>query len=62
MSAKAVSEYSGKELLYRSLEHIQALAKPAAVRLDENSDFEHATQTCGWIRKEGVIINQSKLY
>jgi len=56
MSAKAVAEYAGKELLYRSLEHVQALAKPAAVQLDENSDFAAAIQNCEWIRKEGVGI------
>ena len=54
MSAKAVSEYAGKELLYRSLEHVQGLAKPRAVPLDETSDFASAVQTCEWIRKEGV--------
>jgi hypothetical protein len=54
MSAKAVSEYAGKELLYRALDHIPALAKPQAVQLLETTDFAQATLNCEWLRKEGV--------
>ncbi|KAL3117993.1 hypothetical protein niasHT_005236 [Heterodera trifolii] len=53
MSAKAVNEYSGKELLYRSLNHVQALVKPNAVQLDENTNFQDAIINCDWISKEG---------
>lgn len=53
MSAKAVSEYSGKELLYRQLSHVQALATPHAVKLDETSNFANATKNCDWLKKEG---------
>uniref|UniRef100_A0A914GUN2 ATP-citrate synthase n=1 Tax=Globodera rostochiensis TaxID=31243 RepID=A0A914GUN2_GLORO len=53
MSAKAVNEYSGKELLYRSLNHVQALVKPKAVQLDEHSNFDEAILNCEWINKEG---------
>ena len=58
MSAKAVSEYAGKDLLYRSLEHLPFLAKPHAVSLDENSDFASAIENCDWIKKEGVGTNE----
>uniref|UniRef100_A0A183C8G5 ATP citrate synthase n=1 Tax=Globodera pallida TaxID=36090 RepID=A0A183C8G5_GLOPA len=53
MSAKAVNEYSGKELLYRSLNHVQALVKPKAVQLDEHSNFDEAILNCEWINKDG---------
>lgn len=54
MSAKAVSEYTGKELLYRHLTHVEGLATPHAVKLDETSNFATATQNCEWLKKEGV--------
>ncbi|KAI1716194.1 ATP citrate lyase citrate-binding domain-containing protein [Ditylenchus destructor] len=53
MSAKAVSEYTGKELLYRHLTHVEGLATPHAVKLDETSNFATATQNCEWLKKEG---------
>jgi ATP citrate (pro-S)-lyase len=57
MSAKPINEYSGKELLYRSLEHVKALCKPKAVKLDEESKFNDAIQNCEWLKieKKGVI-------
>lgn len=54
MSAKPINEYSGKELLYRSLEHVQALSKPKAVKLDEESTFTDAIQNCEWLKTEKV--------
>jgi hypothetical protein len=54
MSAKPINEYSGKELLYRSLEHVQALCKPKAVKLDEESNFNDAIQNCEWLKTEKV--------
>lgn len=54
MSAKAVDEYSGKELLYRSLAHVEPLAKPVAVVLDENSNFDDEIANCEWLKNEGV--------
>ncbi|CAK5017101.1 unnamed protein product [Meloidogyne enterolobii] len=57
MSAKPINEYSGKELLYRALEHVQTLAKPKAVKLDEGDTFNDAIQNCEWLKteKKGVI-------
>jgi len=57
MSAKAVSEYSGKELLYKQLEKLNFVDKPHAVALNENENFENATENCDWLRgsNKGVI-------
>lgn len=57
MSAKALSEYSGKELLYRHLNHLEFVQKPVAVPLDEFNDFEEEARSCKWIQagQPGVI-------
>lgn len=57
MSAKALSEYSGKELLYRHLNHLDFVAKPEAVPLDEFNDFEERAKGTKWIQQgqPGVI-------
>jgi len=53
MSAKPINEYSGKELLYRALEHVQTLSKPKAVKLDGDT-FNDAIQNCEWLKTEKV--------
>ncbi|KAI6230659.1 ATP-citrate synthase [Aphelenchoides fujianensis] len=57
MSAKALSEYTGKELLYRHLHGLDFVAKPEAVPLSEFSDFDEATKGVKWIQdgQKGVI-------
>jgi len=57
MSAKALNEYTGKELLYRHLNHLDSVAKPQAVTLSEFSDFDEATKGIQWIEQnqQGVI-------
>jgi len=62
MSAKAVSEYTGKELLYRSLNHISALAKPVAVELDEHTNFDEAVSNCEWLKTSGVSCYHFRLF
>ncbi|GMT32112.1 hypothetical protein PFISCL1PPCAC_23409, partial [Pristionchus fissidentatus] len=49
MSAKAVSELSGKELLYRHLGHLQYVATPSALRLTERDDFDATSRKCDWL-------------
>ncbi|KAF8383510.1 acly-1 [Pristionchus pacificus] len=51
MSAKPVSELSGKELLYRHLGHLQYLATPKALRLTERDDYETQRRKCDWLAR-----------
>lgn len=55
MSAKAVSEYTSKELLYRHLAHLPTVAKPQAIPLKETSDFDAATKDSDWLASTGVL-------
>lgn len=55
MSAKAISEFTGKELLYRHLEQLTFLDKPRAVSINENENFETATQHCDWLTSGGKV-------
>ena len=58
MSAKAISEYTGKELLYKQLDKLHFLDKPHAVPINENENFENATEKSEWLRDpsaKGVI-------
>ncbi|CAD5234806.1 unnamed protein product [Bursaphelenchus xylophilus] len=57
MSAKALSEYTGKELLYRHLNHLDFVVKPQAVPLDEFNDFDDKAKGCRWIQQgeKGVV-------
>lgn len=57
MSAKPVSELSGKELLYRHLGHLQYLATPKALRLTERDDYETQRRKCDWLARGEVRIN-----
>lgn len=59
MSAKAVSEYSGKELIYNFFKDNSSVVKPCAVSLNEESDFDIAIQNCEWIKRDGVSILKS---
>ena len=56
MSAKAIDEYTGKELLYRSLSHVKSLVKPIAIKLNENSDFNDAVGDSQWAKEAGVCV------
>lgn len=56
MSAKALSEYTGKELLYKHLHHLSFVAKPQAVPLSEFSDFDEAARDVDWIQANKVSI------
>ncbi|CAI4228619.1 unnamed protein product [Auanema sp. JU1783] len=58
MSAKAVSEISGKELLYRYLENTQLIDAPIPVRVNNVDDFDAVvTNPNHWlnITKRGVV-------
>jgi ATP citrate (pro-S)-lyase len=57
MSAKAVSEYSGKELLYRHLSDLQSLDTPKAFALTEKDDFDTIVEKSSWLQGnvKGVI-------
>ena len=49
MSAKAVSELTGKELLYKFLQPTGLIEAPVAVRLNEHDDFNAITAKSEWI-------------
>nr|CDJ80457.1 CoA-binding and ATP-citrate lyase succinyl-CoA ligase domain containing protein [Haemonchus contortus] len=49
MSAKAVSELSGKELLYRCLECSGLVDAPTAVRLSAGDDFDSVVKGVTWL-------------
>ncbi|WKX97154.1 hypothetical protein Q1695_013092 [Nippostrongylus brasiliensis] len=49
MSAKAVSELSGKELLYRYLEGSGLIDAPTAVRLVAGDDFDSVVKGVSWL-------------
>ena len=57
MSAKALSEYSGKELLYRHFSDFQQLDKPQAFALTEKDDFDSIVGNVTWLQngQKGVI-------
>lgn len=54
MSAKAVSELFGKELLLKHLEPLGLLDAPPAVRLHEYDDFDVATAHSNWLSAPGA--------
>uniref|UniRef100_A0A7E4VQE2 ATP-citrate synthase n=1 Tax=Panagrellus redivivus TaxID=6233 RepID=A0A7E4VQE2_PANRE len=54
MSAKAVSEYTGKELLYRHLQPIvPSLDAPTAFTLGEKDDFDAVVGNAPWLQNGG---------
>uniref|UniRef100_F1KSZ0 ATP-citrate synthase n=1 Tax=Ascaris suum TaxID=6253 RepID=F1KSZ0_ASCSU len=57
MSAKAISEYTGKELLYRHLKRLDFVDKPIAVKIDDHDDFDKAISGATWFNegRKGVI-------
>ncbi|VBB31721.1 unnamed protein product [Acanthocheilonema viteae] len=57
MSAKAISEYTGKELLYRHLKELEFVEKPQALRLTSSDSFDVVTNEIEWLAhdKKGVI-------
>ncbi|PAV76376.1 hypothetical protein WR25_26051 isoform C [Diploscapter pachys] len=57
MSAKAVSELTGKELLYKFLQPTGLIEAPVAVRLTEQDDFDAITAKSEWMSagQKGVI-------
>ncbi|CAG9531867.1 unnamed protein product [Cercopithifilaria johnstoni] len=57
MSAKAVSEYTGKELLYRHLKELEFIEKPQALRLTSSDSFDVVTDEIEWLThdKKAVI-------
>jgi ATP citrate (pro-S)-lyase len=61
MSAKAVSEYSGKELLYRHLQKLDFVATAEPIQLDETSSFDEATRNCEWLKKGKGVIKPDQL-
>ncbi|VIO88263.1 ATP-citrate synthase, putative [Brugia malayi] len=57
MSAKAISEYTGKELLYRYLEELEFIEKPQTLRLVSSDSFDTVTDKIEWLThdKKAVI-------
>ncbi|VDK86738.1 unnamed protein product [Litomosoides sigmodontis] len=57
MSAKAVSEYTGKELLYRHLKELEFVEKPQALRITSTDSFDAVTDAIDWLSddKKAVI-------
>uniref|UniRef100_A0A914V2K9 ATP-citrate synthase n=1 Tax=Plectus sambesii TaxID=2011161 RepID=A0A914V2K9_9BILA len=55
MSAKAVSEYSGKELLYKHLT-LDSVVKPFAVSIGENDDFDQIVQKTPWLSSTNKAV------
>lgn len=54
MSAKAVNEFCGKELLYRHLDKLNFLVKPRAVHIGGNEDFNAKTCHVEWLQNNQV--------
>lgn len=63
MSAKAVSELSGKEVLYRQLASSGLVDAPKAVRLTEKDNFDEVVKHSEWLMKGDVsgFFKMSKL-
>lgn len=62
MSAKAVSEYFGKELLYRHLDRLAFLEKPRAIHIGEHDDFDYVIQNVDWMRNnQKAVIKPDQL-
>uniref|UniRef100_A0A1I7VNE3 ATP-citrate synthase n=1 Tax=Loa loa TaxID=7209 RepID=A0A1I7VNE3_LOALO len=57
MSAKAISEYTGKELLYRHLKELEFVEKPQALKLTSSDSFDVVTDKIKWLNhdKKAVI-------
>uniref|UniRef100_A0A2K6VY59 ATP-citrate synthase n=1 Tax=Onchocerca volvulus TaxID=6282 RepID=A0A2K6VY59_ONCVO len=57
MSAKPISEYSGKELLYRHLKEFDFIEKPQILKFTSSDSFDVITDKIDWLTddKKGVI-------
>lgn len=55
MSAKAVSEHSGKELLYRHLS-LDSVVKPFSVAINEHDDIDQVILKTPWLSAGNVIV------
>ncbi|MCP9257805.1 ATP-citrate (pro-S-)-lyase [Dirofilaria immitis] len=49
MSAKPISEYTGKELLYRHLKGIDFIVKPQVLKLTSSDSFDVITEKIEWL-------------
>lgn len=58
MSAKAVSELSGKEVLYRQLSASGLIDAPHAVRLTENDSFDDIAKLSPWLSRGDVSFSK----
>ncbi|KAJ1373762.1 hypothetical protein KIN20_036265 [Parelaphostrongylus tenuis] len=62
MSAKAISELSGKELLYRHLECSGLIDAPSAIRLSAGDDFDTVVKDVTWLNgTQKVVIKPDQL-
>uniref|UniRef100_A0A0K0DPA5 ATP citrate synthase n=1 Tax=Angiostrongylus cantonensis TaxID=6313 RepID=A0A0K0DPA5_ANGCA len=62
MSAKAVSELSGKELLYRHLECCSLIDAPTAIRLSAGDDFDAIVMDSTWLNEtQKAVIKPDQL-
>ncbi|TKR58270.1 hypothetical protein L596_029737 [Steinernema carpocapsae] len=61
MSAKAVSEFTGKELLYRHLADAAYVDKPTAFPIADGQSFQEAAKDCEWIKTQKAVIKPDQL-
>uniref|UniRef100_A0A914RMJ9 Uncharacterized protein n=1 Tax=Parascaris equorum TaxID=6256 RepID=A0A914RMJ9_PAREQ len=54
MSAKAISEYTGKELLYRHLKRFNFVDKPLAIKLEADDNFDVVISGAMWFNEGRV--------
>lgn len=54
MSAKAISEYAGKELLYRHLNELEFVEKPKMLRFTANDSFDSVAEKIDWLADDKV--------
>lgn len=62
MSAKAVSEYTGKELLYRHLKELEFVEKPQALRLTASDSFAIVTDQIEWLAHDKVFASLKLIF
>lgn len=61
MSAKAVSEYTGKELLYRHLKELEFVEKPQALRITSTDSFDVVTGAIDWLSHDKVFAKRESV-
>uniref|UniRef100_A0A915PMD3 Uncharacterized protein n=1 Tax=Setaria digitata TaxID=48799 RepID=A0A915PMD3_9BILA len=55
--AKAISEYTGKELLYRHLKEFPFVEKPQALKLTTSDSFDVITDKVDWLADNKIFLS-----